>query len=159
MNGHGKSKDKHSGKRRHGSKELSRAEIRRIAHAIYKQLLRDFGILAQSQLFQQADPANCRYNPAAYNCAERGGEQEYTCEALIMAFGCASETPGAEYECLNFVCRGGTWDDFECGQNNVFDCNNFTCESSFDDEDCEGQFECAPGTEFRCGNGGAEYNN
>ena len=47
-----------------------------------------------------------------------------------------------------FICEGGWDDDFEC--EDEFDCRQFKCIDSFDDEDCESKFVCGEGDKFVC---------
>ena len=73
---------------------------------------------------------------------EGGGETPF-CNEYCYGHDTYYSLPGQNcgaFDCTSFACHGSLFDDFECGTS--FDCTTYRCLSSFDNEDCEGTFEC-----------------
>jgi hypothetical protein len=123
---------------------MSSDDIQKIAGAILRSVsgmgVAQAGVLGCGSTSGVQNPFSCSYSfPQTYGC---DAPQSYRCGGSSG----------------NFSCTGGATDDFECAID--FSCpppNGFSCHYSFDDEDCQGVFNC--NWAFGCGNGGGDYNN
>jgi len=133
-----KGKDKSKEKK----KGLEQKDIENLAKKIGYRILEDANDLcAKMEKYKVSASKLCI---ARHLCEV--GYHDFSCDPWFEAFECTVEME--KFDCgvngKKFSCKGGWNDDFECEKKFVCgsSCGAFNCLKSFDDEDCEDEFDC-----------------